>query len=430
MNISVIVLGAGKGTRMKSNNPKVLHKISGKSMISHVIDSVKDISDDIVVVLSHQAKRIEDELNREYNNLKFHIQDLENFPGTAGALRGISPRYEKVLILNGDMPLITKESIGKLIEKDGDINLSVLELENPKGYGRVVIENGEIREIVEEKDCSPTQRDIKSVNGGVYCLKREVLEEYIPRIDNSNAQKEYYLTDIIKLAVDDSRVVNPIFVDESEFKGVNSKYDLAVAEEIMQKRIKRELMESGVTMRLPDTIFIDINSQFEGEVTLESGVSILGDSKIVNSHIKSNSIVESSIVKDSEVGPMARVRPESNIIDSKIGNFVEVKKSTLNGVKAGHLSYLGDSTIDEGTNIGAGVITCNYDGKAKHKTIIGKNVFVGSDSQLVAPIIIEDSVMVGAGTTVTKNIKEGSLAISRVKLKVVKDFFYKFFGRG
>ncbi len=178
-------------------------------------------------------------------------------------------------------------------------------------------------------------------------------------------------------------------------KGVNSKYDLAVAEEIMQKRIKRELMESGVTMRLPDTIFIDINSQFEGEVTLESGVSILGDSKIVNSHIKSNSIVESSIVKDSEVGPMARVRPESNIIDSKIGNFVEVKKSTLNGVKAGHLSYLGDSTIDEGTNIGAGVITCNYDGKAKHKTIIGKNVFVGSDSQLVAPIIIEDSVMVG-----------------------------------
>jgi bifunctional UDP-N-acetylglucosamine pyrophosphorylase/glucosamine-1-phosphate N-acetyltransferase len=430
MNISVIVLGAGKGTRMKSNNPKVLHKISGKSMISHVIDSVKDISDDIVVVLSHQAKRIKDELNREYNNLKFHIQDLENFPGTAGALRGISPRYEKVLILNGDMPLITKESIGKLIEKDGDINLSVLELENPKGYGRVVIENGEIREIVEEKDCSPTQRDIKSVNGGVYCLKREVLEEYIPRIDNSNAQKEYYLTDIIKLAVDDSRVVNPIFVDKSEFKGVNSKYDLAVAEEIMQKRIKRELMESGVTMRLPDTIFIDINSQFEGEVTLESGVSILGDSKIVNSHIKSNSIVESSIVKDSEVGPMARVRPESNIIDSKIGNFVEVKKSTLNGVKAGHLSYLGDSTIDEGTNIGAGVITCNYDGKAKHKTIIGKNVFVGSDSQLVAPIIIEDSVMVGAGTTVTKNIKEGSLAISRVKLKVVKDFFYKFFGRG
>ena len=430
MNISVIVLGAGKGTRMKSNNPKVLHKISGKSMISHVIDSVKDISDDIVVVLSHQAKRIEDELNREYNNLKFHIQDLENFPGTAGALRGISPRYKKVLILNGDMPLITKESIGKLIEKDGDINLSVLELENPKGYGRVVIENREIREIVEEKDCSPTQRDIKSVNGGVYCLKREVLEEYIPRIDNSNAQKEYYLTDIIKLAVDDSRVVNPIFVDESEFKGVNSKYDLAVAEEIMQKRIKRELMESGVTMRLPDTIFIDINSQFEGEVTLESGVSILGDSKIVNSHIKSNSIVESSIVKGSEVGPMARVRPESNIIYSKIGNFVEVKKSTLNGVKAGHLSYLGDSTIDEGTNIGAGVITCNYDGKAKHKTIIGKNVFVGSDSQLVAPIIIEDSVMVGAGTTVTKNIKEGSLAISRVKLKVVKDFFYKFFGRG
>jgi bifunctional UDP-N-acetylglucosamine pyrophosphorylase/glucosamine-1-phosphate N-acetyltransferase len=429
MSISVIILGAGKGTRMKSNTPKVLHKISGKSMISHVIDSVRDISDDIVVVLHHQAEKIEDELKKEYNNLKFHIQDLENFPGTAGALRGVEPKYEKVLILNGDMPLITKESINKLIKKDGDINLSVLNLNNPKGYGRVIIENGKIKEIVEEKDCTPTQKEVNSVNGGVYFLKREVLKEYIPKIDNNNAQKEYYLTDIIKLAVNDGKTVNPIFVEEEEFKGVNSKYDLAVAEEIMQNRIKKELMESGVIMRLPQTIYIDINSKFIGEVILESGVSILGDTTIDNSYIKSNSIVEDSNIKNSEIGPMARVRPNSNINNSKIGNFVEIKKSTLSGVKAGHLSYLGDSTIDEGTNIGAGVITCNYDGKAKYKTIIGKNVFVGSDSQIIAPLKIADDVIVGAGTTLTKDVSKGSLAISRAPLKIVKDFFYKFFGK-
>ena len=429
MSISVIILGAGKGTRMKSNTPKVLHKISGKSMISHVIDSVRDISDDIVVVLHHQAEKIEDELKKEYNNLKFHIQDLENFPGTAGALRGVEPKYERVLILNGDMPLITKESINKLIKKDGDINLSVLNLNNPKGYGRVIIENGKIKEIVEEKDCTPTQKEVNSVNGGVYFLKREVLKEYIPKIDNNNAQKEYYLTDIIKLAVNDGKTVNPIFVEEEEFKGVNSKYDLAVAEEIMQNRIKKELMESGVIMRLPQTIYIDINSKFIGEVILESGVSILGDTTIDNSYIKSNSIVEDSNIKNSEIGPMARERPNSNINNSKIGNFVEIKKSTLSGVKAGHLSYLGDSTIDEGTNIGAGVITCNYDGKAKYKTIIGKNVFVGSDSQLIAPLKIADDVIVGAGTTLTKDVSKGSLAISRAPLKIVKDFFYKFFGK-
>ena len=430
MDISIIILGAGKGTRMKSKTPKILHKISGKSMISHVIDSVKDISDDIIVVLHHQAERIENELKRDYNNLKFHIQDLKNFPGTAGALRGVEPKYSRVLILNADMPLITKDSINRLIERDGDINLSVLELNNPKGYGRVIIENEKIKEIVEEKDCTKEQKEINSVNGGVYFLKREVLEEYIPKIDNNNAQKEYYLTDIIKLGVGDSRVVNPIFVEEKEFKGVNSKYDLAVAEEIMQNRIKKELMESGVIMRLPETIYIDINSKFIGEVILENGVSIIGDTTIENSHIKANSIVEDSNIKNSEIGPMARVRPQSNIVDSKIGNFVEVKKSNLNGVKAGHLSYLGDSTISEGTNIGAGVITCNYNGKAKYKTIIGKNVFVGSDSQLIAPITIEDNVIVGAGTTLTRDISNGSLAISRAKLKVVKDFFYKFFGKG
>ncbi len=428
MSISIIILAAGQGTRMKSDTPKVLHSISGKEMLFYAIDAGKEISDDITVILYHQAERVKKAIESEYNNIKFHIQDVENFAGTGGALRGINPKYNRTLILNGDMPLITKSSLDALTTGDSDINMSVIRLENPTGYGRVVIEDDSVKEIVEEKDCNLEQKDIKSVNAGVYCVKSELLSRYIPKIDNNNSQKEYYLTDIIKMAVDEEKIVNPIFVEEEEFKGVNSKLDLASAEEIMQTRIKEDLMRAGVIMRLPDTIFIDCKAKFEGESILENGVTILGKSIIKNSHIKSNSVVEESIVENSDIGPMGRIRPLSHIKDTHIGNFVEVKKSTLNGVKAGHLSYIGDSSIDKGSNIGAGVITCNYDGKAKHKTTIGKNVFVGSDCQLVAPVTIEDDVIIGAGTTLTKNVKRGSLAISRTPVRSISNYFYSFFG--
>ncbi len=428
MSISVIILAAGQGTRMKSDTPKVLHKISGKEMLFHAIDAGEAISDDITVILYHQAEKIKKAIESEYSGIKFHIQDVENFAGTGGALRGVEPKYNRTLILNGDMPLITKESLLSLINGNADINMSVIKLENPTGYGRVVIKDSAVKEIVEEKDCSLEQKEIKSVNAGVYCVKSELLNRYIPKIDNNNAQKEYYLTDIIKMAVDEEKVVNPVFVKEEEFKGVNSKLDLALAEEIMQRRIKEDLMRAGVIMRLPDTIFIDCKAKFEGEVILENGVTILGESVIKSSNIKSNSVVEESIIENSSIGPMGRVRPLSYIKDTHIGNFVEVKKSTLNGVKAGHLSYIGDASIEEGSNIGAGVITCNYDGKAKYKTTIGKNVFVGSDCQLVAPVKVEDDVIIGAGTTLTKDVKRGSLAISRTPLKTIANYFYKFFG--
>jgi bifunctional UDP-N-acetylglucosamine pyrophosphorylase/glucosamine-1-phosphate N-acetyltransferase len=211
--------------------------------------------------------------------------------------------------------------------------------------------------------------------------------------------------------------------------GVNSKYHLAISEDLMQERIKQRFMENGVVMRLPNSIYIESDVIIEGECIIENGVSLLSGSKIINSHIKTNCIVENSILINSDIGPMARIRPDSHLEDTHIGNFVEVKKSTLKGVKAGHLSYLGDSIIDEGTNIGCGTITCNYDGKNKYKTIIGKNVFIGSDSQLIAPVIIEDDVIIASGTTVTKNIKKGSLAINRIPLKLIDGFFYKFFGK-
>jgi bifunctional UDP-N-acetylglucosamine pyrophosphorylase/glucosamine-1-phosphate N-acetyltransferase len=397
-------------------------------MLFHAIDAAQKISDDITIVLYHQAARIQTEIEAHYNGIHFHMQDAVQFPGTGGAMKGVHVTHSKALILNGDMPLVTMSALESLMQGGADINMSVIKLDDPSGYGRVVISQGNVVEIVEEKDCIPAQKEIQTVNAGVYCVKKELLENYIPALSNDNAQKEYYLTDIIKMAVDEGKIVHPVIVEEEEFKGVNSKLDLAHAEEILQRRIKTEWMKAGVSMRLPDTIYIDSRATFEGECILENGVSIQGDSHIIASHIKTHSVIEYAHIENSDVGPMGRIRPNSKLINTHIGNFVEVKKSTLTGVKAGHLAYIGDATVDEGSNIGAGVITCNYDGKNKYQTIIGKNVFVGSDTQLVAPVTIEDDVMIAAGSTINKNVAQGELAISRVPMRTIKNFFYKFFG--
>ncbi len=396
-------------------------------MLFHAIDAAKEISDDITVVLYHQAARIQSEIEASYQGLHFHMQDVATYPGTGGAMKGVQTNNDRTLILNGDMPLITKNSLLALTDGDADINMSVIHLEDPTGYGRVIIEDEAVLEIVEQKDCNKTELLTKTVNAGIYAVHTALLEKYIPALSNNNAQAEYYLTDIVKMAVDEGKSVHPVYVEEEEFKGVNSKLDLAHAEEIHQRRIKAEWMKAGVSMRLPETIYIDSHATFEGESMLENGVSIQGASHIIASHIKTNSLIEDSHIENSSVGPMGRIRPNSKLINSHVGNFVEVKKSTLTGVKAGHLAYIGDATIDEGTNIGAGMITCNYDGKNKHKTIIGKNVFIGSDTQIVAPVTIEDDVIVAAGTTVNKDVEKGSLAISRTEMKTIKNFFYKFF---
>ncbi len=427
MSLSIIILAAGQGTRMKSNRPKVLHPISGLPMIHYSIKAAQSISDDITVVLYHQAELIRKSINESFSGIKFKIQDHKNFPGTGGAVMDIDTKHDSILVLNGDMPLITDESLQPLISCEADIVMSVIELDKPQGYGRVIVEDGEVEAIVEEKDCTNEQKRIKTVNAGVYIFKKDLLDKYLPKLSNDNAQGEYYLTDIIKMAKDDNLQIKPIWVDEESFKGVNSRYDLAIAEELMQNRIKKKWMQAGVTMHLPSTIYVDSRAIFVGECIIENGVTIIGESVIEISHIKSHTVIENAEIKNSTCGPMARIRPGSTLINTHIGNFVEVKKSQLKGVKAGHLSYLGDAQIDEGTNIGAGTITCNYDGVKKYKTKIGKNVFVGSDTQLVAPVTIEDNVIIAAGTTVTKNVKEGSLAISRTPQKTIRDFFYKFF---
>ncbi len=428
-DISIVILAAGFGTRMKSTLPKVLHTISGHAMIYYSIKESKKISNDIKVILYNQSELVRKEIEKYFDDIEFVLQDVKNYPGTGGALRNIDFKHDKVLILNGDMPLIKSDELEKFGKIDADIVMSVIRLEDPSGYGRVFIKNNEVLKIIEQKDATEDELDIKSVNAGVYLIKKDILKNYIPLLKNNNQSKEYYLTDIIELAKKDGKIIKPIYVKEENFKGVNSKKDLCGAEEIMQKRIKETLMSSGITLRLPDTIYIEEGVKFEGECIIESCVSILKNSKITNSHIKSSSIIEDSVIINSSIGPLAHIRPKSYIENSRIGNFTEIKKSTLKGVKAGHLSYLGDSDINEGTNIGAGTITCNYDGKAKYKTKIGKNVFIGSDTQIIAPVNIEDDVMIAAGTTVTKDIKKGSLAISRSKLKTIENFFYKFFGK-
>ncbi len=429
MALSVVILAAGQGTRMRSSTPKVLHTISGKPMLFHSIDAALRVSDDVIVVLHHQAERIQKAVEAEYEGIRFHYQDAINYPGTGGAMMGVAPRHERTLILNGDMPLVTEESLRHLAEGESDINMSVLQLDPPPAYGRVIIEEGQVRRIVEAKDATPEELAITTLNAGIYCVSRHVLDAYIPQLSNANAQQEYYLTDIVEMAVKEGRSVHPVIVPEEQFFGVNSKRDLAHAETLMQRRIRERWMDAGVTMRLPETIYIDCRATFEGECELENGVRIDGASHIVRSRIRAHSVIEESTVIESEAGPFARLRPETTLKASKIGNFVEIKKSTLTGVKAGHLSYIGDTTAQEGTNIGAGVITCNYDGKGKYPTTIGRNVFIGSDSQLVAPVTIEDETMIAAGTTVTQDVPTGALAISRTPMKTVMGFFHKFFGK-
>jgi len=433
-NLSVAILSAGAGTRMKSQLPKVLHELAGIPMVHYVVREANKISNDVNIIVGHRADEVKKSIENKFENINFIQQDLENFAGTGGALRDLNPKNEWVLIINGDTPLVKHDELIKFINsRDENINivLGVLSLENPKGYGRVVTSNdGKIIKIVEERDASEHEKNINLVNSGVYLIRADLLKKYVYLLNNENSQREFYLTDIVALAKNDGNETSIYKLSEQIFKGVNNRVELSDAEEIILDRIREKIMLNGTTIHLSKTVYIEESVEFIGENEIESGVSIYGNSKIINSVIKSGSVIESSYIEKSSIGVMAHIRPDSKIVDSKVGNFVEVKKSKLTGVKAGHLSYLGDSEIDEDTNIGAGVITANYDGKNKHKTKIGKNVFVGSDSQLIAPVEIPDNVMIGAGSTIPSRteIESGSLVISRGNVRIIKNFFYKFFG--
>lgn len=448
---STIILAAGVGSRMKSNKPKVLHSICGKSMIARITEAALQVSDDVHIVLYHQKEVIEAHL-REYfgsklESITLHTQDCQNFPGTGGALMDSSGKlidlaHDRLVVLNGDMPLITPESIATIAQAQAPIIVSTITLENPSGYGRVLVDpSGQITQIIEEKDCNQAQKAITLVNAGIYGFDRGLLERSLPRLTNDNAQREYYLTDVVALnaALDSTSLLEssapnrikiaPFYGNAREFMGVNSKSELAQAESIRLQELRQRAMDQGVIMRLPESIYLEEWVEFEGECEIENNVRICGKSVIKHSHIKASSVVEDSVIEHSDIGPMAHIRPKSHISHTHIGNFVETKAAHLEGVKAGHLSYLGDCEIGSGSNVGAGVITCNYDGKGKHRTIIGQNVFIGSDTQLVAPVEIESNAIIGAGSTITTNVKSGELALSRTKQSNIAGFFYRFFAK-
>lgn len=427
MKTSILILAAGLGTRMKSEKPKVLQELCQKSMILHILEKAFAISEDVSVVLSHQKERVEKEILEHFPKTQILEQDLINFPGTAGALKGFTPKNEKVLILCGDMPLVEKTSLEALLQSEGELSLAVFNARDAKSYGRVIIKDDQVEKIVEFKDANEEERKVSVCNAGVYVIESKLLAQILPLIDNHNAAKEYYLTDSISLAKKQGASIKAVFVDEDEFMGINDKFELNIAQNLMQEKIKKYWMKQGVIFHLPQSTYIGMDVEFVGECEVYENVRIEGKSKIVNSIIKSSSVIENSIVENSDVGPLAHLRPKCELKDTHIGNFVECKNAKLNGVKAGHLSYLGDCEIENGTNIGCGTITCNYDGVKKHKTIIGKNVFVGSDTQFIAPVKIEDDVIIAAGSSVDCNVESGVLFINRAEKKLIKDYFYKKF---
>lgn len=427
MKTSILILAAGLGTRMKSEKPKVLQELCQKSMILHILEKAFAISEDVSVVLSHQKECVEKEILEHFPKTQILEQDLINFPGTAGALKGFTPKNEKVLILCGDMPLVEKTSLEALLQSEGELSLAVFNARDAKSYGRVIIKDNQVEKIVEFKDANEEERKVSVCNAGVYVIESKLLAQILPLIDNHNAAKEYYLTDSIFLAKKQGASIKAVFVDEDEFMGINDKFELNIAQNLMQEKIKKHWMKQGVIFHLPQSTYIGMDVEFVGECEVYENVRIEGKSKIVNSIIKSSSVIENSIVENSDVGPLAHLRPKCELKDTHIGNFVECKNAKLNGVKAGHLSYLGDCEIESGTNIGCGTITCNYDGVKKHKTIIGKNVFVGSDTQFIAPIKIEDDVIIAAGSSVDCNVESGVLFINRAEKKLIKDYFYKKF---
>lgn len=446
MALSVVILAAGKGTRMKSAVPKVLHKLAGKPLLEHVYDTARDLSaEEIVIVYGHGGEQVREQC-KHFNAM--WVEQKEQM-GTGHAVQyGLKKinKNNEVLVLYGDVPLTEKNSLKKLLEISvNNIALMTVNMNDPFGYGRIVRDgNGNVLSIVEEKDASEDERAIHEVNTGILATKAIILEELILQIDNKNSQGEYYLTDIFGLASNKGLKIETCQpADSSEVEGINDRIQLAKLERIFQRNWANKLMQSGVTLIDPDRIdirgnveiaedvVIDINVVLSGTVKIESGTTIGANCCISNTHISKNVTINANTVIDDaiidqnvEIGPFARIRPETHLQQGcKVGNFVEIKKSNIGiGSKVNHLTYIGDTEMGKGVNIGAGTITCNYDGANKHKTIIEDDVFVGSNSQLVAPVVISRNTTVAAGATITKDTEENSLVITRAPQKTVKNW--------
>ena len=451
--IITIILAAGLGKRMKSGLAKVLHPVAGIPMILYPVKVAEEISSErIIVVVGHQADRVKDVLSGRDVEI---VQQVEQ-KGTADAVRlamdSLKGHKGMLVVLCGDVPLITPKTISGLISahRDRGAIMTVLttEVEDPSGYGRIVrSSDGSILRIVEERDADNEIKKIKEINSGTYVFDSLFLSEVLREIKSENAQREFYLTDSIETGLKKGfKVYAYKTIEREEIIGINSRNELAMADIIMRRRINNRHMLNGVTMINPDNTYVGMDVSIGQDVTIYPGATIEGNttigsrsviypnSRIVNSqigsdvNIKDSSVIEDSRIGDgSQVGPFAHLRP-GTILDKnvRIGNYVELKKASMGeGSKANHLTYLGDAEIGSNVNIGAGTITCNYDGKKKHRTTIGDGVFVGSDVQFVAPVKIGEGAFIAAGSTVTKDVPPGSLAISRVEQKNMEGWVEK-----
>ena len=444
MSLDIVILAAGQGTRMRSALPKVLHPVAGKSMLGHVIDTARLLKPQgIHVVIGHGAELVRERLAADDLNFVLQSEQLGTGHAVAQALPTLSA--ERVLILYGDVPLIEVETLQRLLQQVSEQQLGLLtvNLNDPTGYGRIVRdEQGVVKAIVEHKDASTEQRLIREGNTGILAVPGKKLGDWLGRLSNSNAQGEYYLTDVIAMAVADGLVVaTEQAADEMEVLGANDRIQLSQLERHYQYRAARRLMVQGVTLIDPARfdlrgeatvgrdVSIDINVILEGQVVIEDGVQIGPNCVIKNSILRKGAIVKANshlegaeVGEGADCGPFARLRPGSELgAKAHVGNFVELKNAKLGeGAKAGHLSYLGDAEIGARTNIGAGTITCNYDGANKFKTVLGEDVFIGSNSALVAPVTLGDRATTGAGSVITGDVPDNTLAVGRAKQRNIE----------
>jgi len=446
MSLDIVILAAGQGTRMRSALPKVLHPVAGKAMLGHVIDTARQLKPQgIHVVIGHGAERVREQLAADDLNFVLQTEQLGTGHAVAQALPALTA--ERVLILYGDVPLIEVETLQRLLKlvSEQQLGLLTVNLNDPTGYGRIVRDgSGIVNAIVEHKDASAEQRLISEGNTGILAVPGKRLGEWLGRLSNSNVQGEYYLTDVIAMAVADGLVVaTEQAADEMEVLGANDRIQLSQLERHYQYRAARRLMVQGVTLIDPARfdlrgevtvgrdVTIDINVIIEGQVVIENGVQIGPNCVIKNSTLRAGAIIKANshlegaeVGEGADCGPFARLRP-GTVLGAKahVGNFVELKNAKLGeGAKAGHLSYLGDAEIGARSNIGAGTITCNYDGANKFKTVLGEDVFIGSNSALVAPVTLGDRATTGAGSVITSDVPDNTLAVGRAKQRNIESW--------
>jgi bifunctional UDP-N-acetylglucosamine pyrophosphorylase/glucosamine-1-phosphate N-acetyltransferase len=437
-NLLTIILAAGQGTRMKSAKIKVLHSVAGKPMLKHVLDNVVSLSFRMVVIVGYQG----DEVRKSLNLSQLDFVEQKEQLGTGHAVlqaRDIINEHDgPVLVLYGDTPLLRTDTLDKLVKTQSETGAAAVVLtanmEDPTGYGRIIRNNeGQVLKIIEEKDATPTEKEIREINSGVYCFDSRLLSEGLVTLDNDNAQGEYYLTDIIEFIVKKGKKVLPVVVNDSrEIIGVNDRIQLACAEKVLRKRINQQHMIDGVTIIDQETTYIDSEVEIGQDTmiypfTYLEGKTRIGSNTIIGAHcritdgiignnvnLKDHCIIMDSKLGDSTtIGPFAYIRPGCVVAErARVGDFVEMKKALIGeGTKVPHLSYVGDTEIGKNTNIGAGTIFANYDGQEKHRTIVGNNVFIGSNSTLIAPLKVGDHGKTGAGSVVTRDIPENTTVI-------------------